>query len=224
MEIDLKDRFKPIQRKGYINNRIYNLNNNYENTYVKKETLASSKIINETNDLTKLLKRTINKIETNRVIDERSSKDMRRTIHLIESSTNGDEIYNKMKKEFLDKERKKSLEDIEKRSKENIKELNKNHKDIIQSSKKATEEDKNIVENLKKEDEKQYKEILKDATNEYGVGEEVIREIFKLATKNGFLVPSEIERGLKVCKILNIRNTEDLKEKEEDFTFLVFNF
>ncbi|MEE0866077.1 MAG: hypothetical protein U0L98_04710 [Clostridia bacterium] len=180
--------------------------------------------MNEIDDLTKLLKRTINKIETNRGIDERSSKNMRRTIHLVEGSTNGDEIYNKMKKEFLDKEYKKSVEDIEKRNNENIKELNKNHKEIIKSSKKSTEKEKNMAENSKKEYEKRYKEILKDAINVYGVGEEVIREIFKLAEKNDFVFPSEIERSLKVCKILNIRNTEDLKEKEEDFTFLVFNF
>lgn len=180
--------------------------------------------MNEIDDLTKLLKHTINKIETNRVIDERSSKNMRRTIHLVEGSTNGDEIYNKMKKEFLDKEHKKSLENIEKRNNENIKELNKNHKDIIKSSKTETESEKDMLNRAEKDDEKRYKEILKDPTNVYGVGEEVIREIFKLAEKNDFVFPSEIERSLKVCKILNIRNTEDLKEKEEDFTFLVFNF
>ena len=47
---------------------------------------------------------------------------MRRTIKLIEKQniTNGDEIYNKMKKEFLNKQHKKELEYLEKRDKEKL--------------------------------------------------------------------------------------------------------
>ena len=41
MEIDLNESFKPIQRKGYINNRIYNLNNNYgQNEYAQKKEIS----------------------------------------------------------------------------------------------------------------------------------------------------------------------------------------
>ena len=48
MEIDINESFKPIQRKGYINNRIYNLNNNYgQNNYAQKKKSASAQIINE---------------------------------------------------------------------------------------------------------------------------------------------------------------------------------
>lgn len=225
MKIDLNESFKPIQQKGYINNRIQHLNNNSEQTNIEKEKIIIQNL-EETDDLTKLLTRTINKIETNKSLNEGSSSDMKRTIKLIEkqNTTNGDEIYNKMKKEFINKQHKKSVDDIEKGEKENIKELKNNNENAIKAAKKATQEHKKLIKKSDEIDEKKYKEILKNPTNEYGLGEEIIREIFKIAEKKNFVFPSTIERSFKVCKILNIRNTEDLKEKEEDFEYLVFNF
>ena len=165
----------------------------------------------EKNDLTKLLTGAISRIETNKIINEGSSNEMRRTMVLVENKKDGDTIYNKIKKEFIDLDFKKRIKDSDEFDDKEIENLKNIH-----------EKNKKHLESQIKEEDKKYKEVLKKSVSEYGMSEDVITQIFKIVKEKNYMTPEKMDKAMLACKILNIRNLEEFKNNQETLELLLF--
>ena len=122
----------------------------------------------------------------------------------LKESKTEEQIYEKIKKKYFDIQRSTLYMD---------KELKKQKEEV----KKQKEE----LKRMNDREDKRVKELILNAKREYGIETEIIEPLLKIVSKKEIMSYPAIEKAMRICKVLKVRNLEDLKENKENIDYLL---